>query len=709
MAIFSMNISNVSRAKGSSSCATLSYITAEKVRDDRLGQSFNFGRRERVLEVGTILPDGAPEDYRNPAVLFNAIEAYDAAVNARPAKKIMAALPIEFDQETRVEVVETFIHENLTALGYACTYAIHLDKDGRNPHVHFLIINRPLDRNGKWSVKSRKEYALDENGDRIPQIDPATGEQKLGKRNEKLWKRTSVLANPLDQKETLVKLREQWAVICNEHLSEENQIDHRSYVERQIDIIPTVHEGYAAREMEMRGEDSDRCSINRDIADANKELNKIYIESMMIDDPLQVVVKVESDRSGCEIARDVMLSAMDMENEPLETLVKALKYDSAENMRDDLWAQMDASGHVSVIEKLEEPVSQDNALRKVIKTFIGWTIDKAEAIKQLFVAMLKPKTEQLADAIKEWKFAIEVRDQYKKDSTADLGTLQFNLKAIGEIRDKALPLIDNWNEQTKHLDELESGLQHLPILRRKETRKELEHQLNQVKHRQDLISRDLGVLNISTPEHNVIFKKADIDRLVQDWEQRSQKLAQELEMAQEVISNRTDDHAVEVSAAALRSYNLMAAMDDIDVRNVLDKWCDDFGYDERIKAEMLHSMTDNDLFQTIQTVYQTEGTWHITSFRSYDDEVFYEVESDQPWRNPDSIIVDDRGLQVLPAGEGFDELKNYLTSGIREQKINELVNGVMEIGRFTAHEMRCAGDILNSQVYEEHKSRGRGR
>ena len=37
MAIYSCNISNVSRAKGSSSCATLSYISGEKVRDERLG------------------------------------------------------------------------------------------------------------------------------------------------------------------------------------------------------------------------------------------------------------------------------------------------------------------------------------------------------------------------------------------------------------------------------------------------------------------------------------------------------------------------------------------------------------------------------------------------------------------------------------------------------------------------------------------------
>ena len=47
MAIYSCNISNVSRAKGSSSCATLSYISGEKVRDERLGKTFRYGREER--------------------------------------------------------------------------------------------------------------------------------------------------------------------------------------------------------------------------------------------------------------------------------------------------------------------------------------------------------------------------------------------------------------------------------------------------------------------------------------------------------------------------------------------------------------------------------------------------------------------------------------------------------------------------------------
>lgn len=65
--------------------------------------------------------------------------------------------------------------------GYAATYAIHTDKAGNNPHAHILVANRRIDpKTGKWAAKRRTEYALDQNGERIPVIDPATGEQKTG-------------------------------------------------------------------------------------------------------------------------------------------------------------------------------------------------------------------------------------------------------------------------------------------------------------------------------------------------------------------------------------------------------------------------------------------------------------------------------------------------------------------------------------------------
>ena len=277
MAIYSLHVSNVSRAAGSSAVASCSYITSRRMRDERTGEAFNgFGRRERVEHVCTMLPEGAPGEYLDPERLFNAVEMAEKRSDARPAKKIMVALPREFDARERFRALEDFISWNITANGYACTYAIHTDKAGNNPHAHILVANRRIDpKTGKWAAKRRTEYALDQNGERIPVIDPATGEQKTGAKNRKVWKCVDVSNNPLDSKEFLERLRADWAKQCNLMLPEGVRIDHRSLEAQGIERIPTIHEGHASREITKRGGHSILNAINRRIATANRYLTAI--------------------------------------------------------------------------------------------------------------------------------------------------------------------------------------------------------------------------------------------------------------------------------------------------------------------------------------------------------------------------------------------------------------------------------------------------
>lgn len=275
MAIFHMSISNVSRAKGSSSCASLAYIAASKVYEERTHQTYSYGRKERVMKVATLLPDGAPHAYADATQLFNAIEKYEQASSARTAKKIVVALPRELSLDESDEILTDFIRDNLCANGYCATYAIHRDKDGNNPHAHILVANRQINKKGEWSSKRKMEYALDEKGERIPLIDKKTGKQKVDKRNRKQWKRISAEQNPLDKKQFLEQLREAWAVECNKHLSQEDRIDHRSNAARGIDDIPTIHEGYAARAMEARGDVSERMEINRQIRLKNDLIHQL--------------------------------------------------------------------------------------------------------------------------------------------------------------------------------------------------------------------------------------------------------------------------------------------------------------------------------------------------------------------------------------------------------------------------------------------------
>ena len=272
MAIYHCSISNVSRAAGSRSTATASYITGEKIHDNELHETYNYGRQERVIEYDTILPPGASDELKNPAELFNSIETFEKKSNARTAKKIEVALPRECTLEQQRTIVKNFIAKNITADNYACTYAIHYDKDNNNPHAHILIANRQL-INGKWSSKRKTEYALDENGERIPLLDE-NGNQKLDSKNRKQWKRINTEVNPLDKKDTLIEMRKSWADCCNEFLNDKQRITHLSFKDRNLAEAPTIHEGYSAREIEKRGGISQICKYNRDVRKFNAEIQK---------------------------------------------------------------------------------------------------------------------------------------------------------------------------------------------------------------------------------------------------------------------------------------------------------------------------------------------------------------------------------------------------------------------------------------------------
>ena len=272
MAIYHCSISNVSRSAGSRSTATASYITGEKIHDNELHETYNYGRKERVIEYDTILPLNAPPEFKNPADLFNSIEAFEKNSNARPAKKIEVALPRECTLEQQRTIVKNFIAKNITAENYACTYAIHYDKDNNNPHAHILVANRQLIK-GKWSSKRKTEYALDENNQRIPILDES-GNQKLDSRNRKQWKRVNTFVNPLDKKEKLLQMRASWADCCNEFLNDKQRITHLSFKDRNLAEAPTIHEGYSAREIEKRGGISQICKYNRDVRKFNAEIQK---------------------------------------------------------------------------------------------------------------------------------------------------------------------------------------------------------------------------------------------------------------------------------------------------------------------------------------------------------------------------------------------------------------------------------------------------
>lgn len=121
----------------------------------------------------------------------------------------------------------------------------------------------------------KKSYALDENGQRIPVIDPKTGQQKVDSRNRKQWKRETVQANDWNSPKKAEEWRKAWADCLNALLPAEKQVDHRSYARQGIEQEPTIHEGYTARKREKQGKAADRCQMNREIRSRNALLQQL--------------------------------------------------------------------------------------------------------------------------------------------------------------------------------------------------------------------------------------------------------------------------------------------------------------------------------------------------------------------------------------------------------------------------------------------------
>lgn len=263
MAIYHCSVKNISRSSGRSAVACAAYRSGEELEDLETGITHDYRKKTGIAFTEIFLCKNAPEKFQNREELWNEVEKIEKAADARLAREIEVAIPRELSLEEMKNLVAGYA-KMLTEEGMCVDAAIHL-KVG-NPHAHLMCTTRKIKADGTWDQKEKKVYALDESGNKIPVIDPETGEQKIGARGRRIWKRVTVAANDLNAKENVEKWRKMWSEHCNAYLEPEQQIDHRSY-ERQgkKDMIPTIHEGYAAREMEKRGQLAERCEMNRDI------------------------------------------------------------------------------------------------------------------------------------------------------------------------------------------------------------------------------------------------------------------------------------------------------------------------------------------------------------------------------------------------------------------------------------------------------------
>lgn len=321
MAIYHCNSTVINRSSSRSSVGSSAYISGNKIVNERDGVVHDYTRKKGVVYSEIMLCDNAPKEWEDSSKLWNAVEKVENG-NGQPCRIIEVALPKELDTKENIELTREYVRETFVKKGMCAEFAIHNRKDG-NPHAHIMLTMRPVDENGKWENKTEKVYICKNhqgeekeftarelktnNGEwekQLPYYKNGNVKSKpvyltkyekehedkykdyervKGKNNPKKSRedRSNPKVAEWNSEEAFKEYRKSLATVTNKHLEEKGlktRIDHRSYEEQGKKIIPTIHIGSYANQIERRGEHSRRGNINREIKLTNEQVEKIKKE-----------------------------------------------------------------------------------------------------------------------------------------------------------------------------------------------------------------------------------------------------------------------------------------------------------------------------------------------------------------------------------------------------------------------------------------------
>ena len=292
MAIYHCSIKIISRGKGKSAVAAAAYRAGEKILNQYDGIEHDYTRKGGVVHAEILLPDNAPAEYADRAVLWNAVEKIEKAKNSQLAREIEIALPVELTFLQNKSLVRDYVKKNFVEQGMCADVCIH-DKNDGNPHAHIMLTMRPFNEDKAWGGKQKKEYILDRNG------------EKIYDKKKRSYKCKSVPSTNWNEQTRAEEWRAAWAETANKylaHLNHTERIDHRSYERQGIEQIPTVHLGVAAFQMEKRGIATERGNLNREIEVTNQRLRQLKARIVK----LQNWLKEEAENTAPPTLADVI-------------------------------------------------------------------------------------------------------------------------------------------------------------------------------------------------------------------------------------------------------------------------------------------------------------------------------------------------------------------------------------------------------------------
>ena len=496
MANYHLEAKVISRGAGRSACAASAYLSCSAILNEYDGVRHDYTRKQGLVWREVLLPEYAPQEWQDRAVLWNVVEENEKTKDSRLAREFVPALPVELTKEQWQELLSDFIQESFISDGMCADVAIHdPDPPGHNPHAHIMLTVRPLDENGKWQYKTEKEYLCVKNGEergftaaefKAAQADgwekqyqykvgrkkvymsPSEAEIHGYERASKYPKSTKYgRQNPISERwnseEQLLLWRKAWADVTNKYLERyghEERIDHRSFAERGIEEQPTIHEGVSARAMEAKGIISDRCELNRQIKADNKLLRELKAQVKKIAEAIKNTLPDIAD--ALETVRENMiifcyqLGHIRSGKKQMNNALNILKPDQAQ--------------YLSLVKQIKTTAKERKALLAEKKSLPGYNIFKHKELS----AKIAELTEKLEELKSEKAFLLHSLE-YPEDATSDTFQSQIDRyedhlkrleaqekKYAGEL-EAALSEYAELKEQASGFDSLELYLERMAL------------------------------------------------------------------------------------------------------------------------------------------------------------------------------------------------------------------------------------------------------
>ncbi|EGW1580473.1 TPA: MobA/MobL family protein [Citrobacter freundii] len=215
MALYRLEMQNVSRSDGVSSVAKAAYRHRSVMVDHRTGEIHGEKSLDRddLVYAEILRPENTPACLHVPSeVLWNMVEKKECRANSRTAKEFKITLPHELSNEQNIALMKDFLLNHFVDKGIICDFVLHNDKDNKNPHAHVMITTREITPTG-FGKKVRS------------------------------W----------DEEKTLHEWRKEWAKVQNKHLKKlglKSRVSHRTLEEQKNIMIDLAKKAEDAKDFD---------------------------------------------------------------------------------------------------------------------------------------------------------------------------------------------------------------------------------------------------------------------------------------------------------------------------------------------------------------------------------------------------------------------------------------------------------------------------